>query len=209
MLPSQLSHKAYWVPYIAPEVIPTQERKNYVAWIGVLRQPKRPHLLIEIARKLPDVQFIVCGPTSTHRTNAEYAEDIVKQLRSSPNIEYRGQVSPDEAQQVISDAGLFLSTSSQEGFPNTFLQAWSARVPVVSIGVDPGNVIRKWKTGVVVEDIEKGIEVIPTILNDISQNERLGMNGYHYIRQNHNEEFVVKCFMSALIKSKKSWRPDI
>src|SRR2546426_7973780 len=63
-LASQWQPKAHIVPSIADVTTamkPHSERSNYVAWVGMLRQPKRPDLLIEIARKAPCIQFVVCG----------------------------------------------------------------------------------------------------------------------------------------------------
>src|SRR5204863_9419577 len=107
------------------------ERSAYVAWAAMLRQPKRPDLLIDIARKAPDLSFVVCGEPTKHRSAPGYGERIVEALRSLPNVEYRGRVAPDEAQRIIAEASAFLLTSEKEGFPNTFLQAWSSSTPVV------------------------------------------------------------------------------
>ena len=38
-------------------------------------------------------------------------------LRAITNIDYRGQVAPEEAMEAIADAALLLSTSDEEGFP--------------------------------------------------------------------------------------------
>ena len=102
---------------------PHAERKPYVAWVGQLRRPKRPDLLIEIARNSPGTRFLVCGGATDHRSAPGYGERIQQMLRAVPNVDYRGFVEPGKAEQVIADASVLLSTSDAEGFPNTFLQA--------------------------------------------------------------------------------------
>src|SRR5207253_100492 len=70
-LPSKLRHKAAIVPNMIntpPTMKPHQEREKYIAWVGMLRQPKRPDLLLEIARKAQNLRFIVCGGPSMHRS---------------------------------------------------------------------------------------------------------------------------------------------
>src|SRR5437773_6238472 len=114
---------------------PHAERALYVAWVGMLRQPKRPDVLIEIARKAPGTRFVVCGASSTHRSPPGYGERIVETLCTLKNVDYIGYVAPEKAHQVMADASILLSTSDEEGFPNTFLQAWSSGTPVVSLKV--------------------------------------------------------------------------
>ncbi len=70
-LPERWSRKAFVVPNIAfsgTHVQPHSQRARTVTWIAALRRPKRPDRLIEIARLLPDVRFIVCGGPSTYMT---------------------------------------------------------------------------------------------------------------------------------------------
>lgn len=198
LLPAVLQQKAICVPSIAGVIEKVTDRDNYVAWVGVLREPKRPHLLVEIARKLPNVRFVVCGPTSLHRTRPEYAQTIISQLTTCSNIDYRGKLSPEEAQRIISHASLLLSTSDAEGFPNTFLQAWGAGVPVIAIGLDPGGAIKESGAGIVVKNTEQSIQAISLLSKDKEINKRLGQNGFIYVQQRHNEDFVLSCLLRAL-----------
>jgi len=193
-----LQKKARLVPSLAGDAAPIANRADYVAWVAVLREPKRPHLVAEIARQLPNVRFVVCGSASTHRTSEGYSKKAMQLLRSCPNIEYRGQVSPEEAQSVIRNAGLLLSTSNIEGFPNTFLQAWEEGVPVVSLELDPDGVIDKYKLGKVSKTIEECVVSIRQLLNDQVQNNSLGANGIEYVRNFHSEDSVVVHLLAAL-----------
>src|SRR5262249_54892703 len=123
-LPARWRAKARITPSMAVPKIPAQShwaRASYGSWVAMLRQPKRLDLLIEIARRRPDILFVVCGGASTHRSPQEYGERMVTGLRALPNVEFLGQVPPDKALQVIENAAVLLSTSAEEGFPNTFL----------------------------------------------------------------------------------------
>jgi glycosyltransferase involved in cell wall biosynthesis len=198
LLSPWLQKKATLVPSFSGDAAPITNRADYVAWVAALREPKRPHLIAEIARRLPNVRFVVCGSVSTHRTAEGYSKKTMQILLSCPNIEYRGQVSPEEAQSVIRNAGLLLSTSNIEGFPNTFLQAWAEGVPVVSLELDPDGVINKYKLGKVSRTIEECVVSIRQLLNDRVLNNLLGANGIEYVKNFHSEDVMVAHLLTAL-----------
>src|SRR5262249_26256254 len=67
-LPARLRRKACIVPSMNTEAETPKLhslRPKYVAWVAMLRESKRPDLLIEIARKAPDIRFVICGGPST------------------------------------------------------------------------------------------------------------------------------------------------
>lgn len=200
-LPSRWRSKARVIPSMATEEVSTRpqgERAKYVAWVAVLREFKRPDLLVEIARKAPAIRFVVCGGTTTFMSSPRYGERIVDALRALPNIEYRGQVPPDRARQVIAEAALFISTADEEGFPNTFLQAWAAGTPVVSIGIDPGHVIERQGLGVIAPNIESAVSAIHRLMHAPHQREAIASRGRRYVAENHGQIAVTRAFENAI-----------
>jgi glycosyltransferase involved in cell wall biosynthesis len=199
-LPSRWRPKAFVVRSIAdPHVrfIPHPCREPYVAWVGMLRQPKRPDLLIEIARRSPEVKYVVCGGTTTHRSPVGFGEAVVEQLLGLPNVVFLGQVAPQEAERVIAEAAVLLCTSDQEGFPNTFLQAWSHGTPVVTLRVDPDRVIRQLKLGSVTGTVEATVEHLQRLLKSPQDREGIATRARQYILDHHSAEVVVKMFDDA------------
>ncbi len=87
------------------------------------------------------------------------------ELLAQPNIKFLGRVSPEEAQQTIAKAALLLSTSDEEGFPNTFLQAWASGTPVLGLGVDPDQVVSRERLGAVSNDLDGAIAEIKKFLS--------------------------------------------
>lgn len=202
LLPEGLRSRAFLVPSIAAAAAapdPEPSREPYVAWVGLLREPKRPHLVVELARSLPHVRFVVCGPPSEHRTRPAYAASIVPALNSCPNIDYRGAVAPDEAQRVLVCASVLLSTSLAEGFPNTLLQAWSGGVPAVSVELDPGGTIRRFGGGKVARDVADAARLIDHYLRNETERVEDGRRGRDYVRDHHSEEAAVASLQRALL----------
>ncbi len=203
-LPAKWRKKAYIVPSIAglnSTVKPHSERQKYVAWVGMLREPKRPDLLIEIARQTPNIRFVVCGGSTTHRSSSGYGEQVIGRFQSLPNVEFLGQVSPEKAQEVIREAAILLSTSEGEGFPNTFLQAWSSGTPVISLVIDPDSVIERAGLGVVSGKIKNVVKDIDALMESVQQREEIACRTRKYMDENHSEAVVVKAFNSALSDS--------
>jgi glycosyltransferase involved in cell wall biosynthesis len=213
-LPPRLRSKAYVLPKVClfsgrlvdpVSLRPHSARTKYVAWVGMLRQPKRPDLLVEIARRLPHVRFVVCGGPSTHRSSPGYGERIIESLRCLPNVDFHGKVPPQTAAQVIADAALLLSTADREGFPNTFTQAWSAGTPVVSLKVDPDHLIARKGLGKFSGSLDAATADIHALMNSPQCREEIGTRARSYIVDHHSETAVTKIFIDAIHDARRSY----
>lgn len=201
MLHPRLRAKACTLPKVGllPSAVkPHAQRRGYVAWIATLRQHKRPDLLIELAKRAQEIQFIVCGGPTEYQTAAEYSLGMVEALSKLPNVDYRGRVKPDEAMEVIANAAVLLCTSDEEGFPNTFMQAWASGTPVVTLKVDPDGIIEKVGLGKVSRTVNIAVTDINALIASPDQRERIALRARRYISEKHNETAVVKIFTDAL-----------
>ena len=193
--------KSTFLPGIVGQGIPGKEhsqRACYVAWVGVLRPLKRVDLLIEIARKAPNVHFVVCGGTTAFMSPPGYGEGLVNALSAIPNIKHLGHVDPQTTLRVIADASLLLSTSDEEGYPSVFLEAWSAGTPVVSLTVDPDEVIQRKVLGVVTGNVDRAVREIASLLEKPEKREEMANCAREHIRTVHSEDAAVQAFESAV-----------
>jgi glycosyltransferase involved in cell wall biosynthesis len=177
---------------------PHLERAKYVAWVGTLMQLKRPDILIEIARKLPAIRFVVCGGPTLFMSPLGYGEQMISELRATANIEYLGQVAPDKAQQIIAEAAVLLCTSDVEGFPNTFVQAWSNGTPVVSLKIDPDRIIERMGLGALSVNADRAITDITALFDSPRRRDEIALCARRLIIENHGAETVVRLFENAL-----------
>jgi len=195
------SGKAHVVPNIisgSDQVIPRAMRVPVVSWIAALRVAKRPDRLIEIARLLPQVRFVVCGSPSTYMTPPGYSERAIEMFRATPNIEYRGQVSPTEALEVARTSTLLLSTSVEEGFPQTFLEAWKYGTPVVTLGIDPDGVVGALPLGAVCRDVHAAASAIVAFIDNAELWQRASLNAQDYVRRAHSPAAALSALERAL-----------
>ncbi|MYM26305.1 glycosyltransferase, partial [Duganella sp. FT135W] len=116
-------------PAPAPEVQPPPQ---VVLWAGMMRVAKRPELVLELAARLPQLQFRMLGGPSLSGGSDDCYAAIQERARALPNVEFVGFVPYAQADRHFDEAAVFLNTSLIEGFPNTFLQAWARAVPTVS-----------------------------------------------------------------------------
>ncbi len=114
------------------------DRNGYVLWAATIRPSKRPEIVLELARRLPQYRFVMIGGPDPGRRAAEYMRSVAEAAARLPNVEFKGFVPFAAADRYFDGARLFVNTSLYEGFPNTFLQSWSRGVPSVGF-VDTGS----------------------------------------------------------------------
>ena len=115
-----------------------------VLWVGSFRPVKRPEGLIELARLLPNLRFALVG--GKHGDAADYFERVSAAARQLPNITVHGAVPYQQVGALFDRARLLLNTSTMEGFPNTYLQAWMRGIPVVTT-FDPDGIVEREQLG--------------------------------------------------------------
>jgi glycosyltransferase involved in cell wall biosynthesis len=148
-----------------------REKDIDVLWVSNLRALKRPELALELARQLPHVKFSIAGgPMPGGET---YYEDVRAAAARLPNVKMHGAVRYADSGTLFDRAKIFLNTSSIEGFPNTFLQAWIRGVPVVSF-FDPDSLVQRLQLGHIANSVDEMREAISSLLEDDGERQLTG-----------------------------------
>jgi len=165
------------------------ELKTNILWVGRIFPGKNPERYLEMARRLPEYQFKMIG--SPVETEINYFHKIKKDSERIKNLEFLGFIPHHEIAKYYSEAAIFVSTSSSEGFPNTFLEAWSCRTPVVSLGFDPDDIIEKEILGFSFDSFNILVENIKTLMENDNLRQQMGENGLNYIKKYHTPSKIM------------------
>jgi len=177
----------------------TRERID-VLWVGNSMAKKRYEVVVALAKMLPDYSFALA------MNKADSARYLEAEARCNlvDNIEFLGEVNQSEMETWYGKARLLLNTSTQEGFPNTYLQAWQHGMPVVSVCIDPDDVVSKYDLGIVIDKrltrlsdgdeeqyAKKLITPVEKLLTDGLLYDRISQNVRAYVSENHDETVLV------------------
>jgi glycosyltransferase involved in cell wall biosynthesis len=139
-----LSREAILCPNLPPNCeakdLPLDDRRG-VLWVGRDVEWKQPEMFIDLARELPDIPFtMICQPQPD--------SDIMRLTADTPgNLTFHPGLPFHETAALYGTHRLLASTSTAEGFPNTFLQAAAVGTPIISLTVDPDCLIESCNGG--------------------------------------------------------------
>jgi glycosyltransferase involved in cell wall biosynthesis len=171
------------------------ERDIPVLWVGNMRALKRPALLLEAARKLPQLQFHIIGgpmPGSESLYEAVRAEAL-----GLPNVRFHGPVPYHEVGEFYERARVFVGTSEIEGFPNTYLQAWARGTPVVAF-LDPEQLIARNGMGRAVTNVSEMCAQIVALSADARAWEAASQRSREYMDNRFNPTRMTAPYVEAL-----------
>ena len=157
-----------------------------VLWVANWKPIKQPEFFVELARTLAtekNIRFVMIG------RNDRYS-DLVE-LAKTNNIEVIGEVSSDRANDLLAQSHILVNTSLYEGFSNTFIQAWMRRVPVVSLRVDPDNIIRNGQIGFCSSgNFRELVQNTGVLIRDSKLRNTMGARARKYAIKHHSLENI-------------------
>lgn len=200
MLREHFGRESVVVPMPCPERPAGAERipatPPRVLWLGRLCRPKRPDRLLDLAELCRGIQFDLVGPFG-----AEIDEPAFRKRASElGNVTIHGGVPRERTHDFYRTATLLCSTSDYEGFPNTFLEAWSHGLPVVST-FDPDGVIERERLGKAVANIAEMQKVLTDLLASPDRLAPFAKNARRYFSENHEVEVVLPRFEQIFLNA--------
>lgn len=167
-----------------------------VIWAANYKTWKQPELFIDLAEALQeysDVRFIMIGRIGPFEIQKETSAKV-KQLRC---LEHKGELPMEEVNKILAGSDVFINTSLAEGFPNTFIQAWMRKVPVISLHVDPDDMIKNNNIGYHSRTFEQLVEDTKTLVVNKQVRKEMGERAQRFALETFsidNIKRVIKLF---------------
>ncbi len=164
------------------------DRDIDILWVNNIRAFKRPELVIEVARRIPEGRFVIIGgpcPGYNH-----LYQRVEAQARVLPNLQFLGFVPYHRVNAYYARAKLFINTSDSEGFPNSFLQSWVRGTPVISF-FDPDGLLQGSGLGLSPRTLEEMVEAVHGLLHDDKRRVAMGEKAREFALANYSPRAVA------------------
>jgi len=186
--------------------------------IGRLDPVKRPWLVVEVARAMPDVEFVMLGRLYTNNPLGFNFSDATA---IPPNVRLFGHVEGAKKRALIESSWMLLSTAIHEGLPFNYVEALQGGLPIVATH-NAERIAERF--GIYVGNFPKnsGFEAVPYLVQAIRHlvaNEplrrQLGEAGRAWVAQTMNTAAFAGALRGLLEESRRperfpaiaDWRP--
>jgi glycosyltransferase involved in cell wall biosynthesis len=170
-----------------PVEVPTRTLKKSdeptVCFLARLDPVKRCELFFELAKRFPDVKFIVAGKAH-EEVRDQYLRELGKKI---PNVEMPGFVFGKKKSEILEKSRILVNTSFRECLPVSFLEAAAHKCAILSSN-NPDNFASNFGYYVTDGEFDKGLRYL---LSDDTWREK-GEKGYCYVKEVHELEKVTE-----------------
>jgi glycosyltransferase involved in cell wall biosynthesis len=187
---------SYVLPSLCNLPEPPPWPRDYWLWVGRCDISKQPHLFLDLAEQYPKEEFLIIAPNA----NAPWLFDEIEQRASrQPNVTFLAQVPYTDMDQYYRKAKALINTSTQEGFPNVFLEACKHSVPILSLNVNPDDFLTRYKAGQCINgDVTRLLHCLGRWISDKEQLQKLGQGGREYIKKRHEETMITSELLNRI-----------
>lgn len=177
-------------------IIPRPAGRTRILWVGRMDPVKRLELLLDIAARAPEIEFDVAV---ANMNETEYARDLRSRAATLSNVNWLGPVAHEQIATQYQAATCLACTSAFEGFPNTFIEAWSHGRPVVT-SFDPDGLVARLNLGSVARDAGEFVKAIRALAQPDENWMEKSRNARRYYLENHRLEIAMPRFEEQFIE---------
>ena len=201
---AERANKAYNLPELKPYFLPNPlvmpnldnnvcSSRPSLSYIGRLDASKRVLIIFELAKRFPNIDFIIIGSPSA--SEGKILQPFIDQYTHLPNLKFLGTLDGEVKWKAIEGSWGMINTSIHEGLPVTFLESLCMAKPIISC-LDPDGLVSRfgYYTGDILGEgmdrgsLDKFSAQIELFLSDPQQRENKGRLGRAYVENRHSFE---------------------
>ncbi|WP_045224501.1 glycosyltransferase family 4 protein [Methyloterricola oryzae] len=167
-----------------------------VIWVNNVKRWKRPEQFVELARRLPEFQFVMIGSL---QSKGRYAEACRRMLADAPkNLNYLGGLPVEEVNKQIGQSDILVYTSKPdtEGFGNSLLQAWFRAVPTICLSYNVDGIMEREGIGFVTQSMDEFAARVGELMRDSEKRMAMGRKAQEYAHAHHRVGHMVDQYES-------------
>jgi len=160
-----------------------------LAWLATYKPVKRPEWFTRFAERHPEIPCRMAGVIPVPPLSDRCWQEARAVAARCPNLEVLPTVPHERVGEFLRGATLFAHSSSAEGLPNTFLEAWSHGLPTVT-SFDPDGVIESAGLGACRTDYESWEAALERRIADPSLRRAEGARARAHVLAHHAPEAI-------------------
>jgi glycosyltransferase involved in cell wall biosynthesis len=181
---------------VKPDITVHPEKYDAI-WVGNFRKLKRPEYFVNLAKRNPGKKFVMIGGC----IDFSLFDSIKIECQKIDNIDFLGTVSFNEIMNYFSNSKLLICSSEIEGFPNTFIQAFSAGMPIIST-FDPSKILSESKLGHIVENEDELNHMFNQLISNKDEYLAIQENCFNFFKSNFDTKHSLNRFLNFLEREK-------
>ncbi len=189
-----LSSNVVPIPHIRNTAETQDDNKPDVLWVGRPIPGKRLEMLLEVAELHPNLAFHVAGADNN---DSEYSRNVSARAKQAENVTVHGKVSETKLLSLFTHCKILACTSKLEGFPTTFLEAWSLGKPVLTT-FDPDDIVAKNQVGMVASGANDFAEHLGMLIDNTALYDTLSQQSLEFYNANYSPGAVVPKFLKIV-----------
>jgi glycosyltransferase involved in cell wall biosynthesis len=180
---------------------PPESEPDAFLWAARVVEYKLPMRYVDLARALPDARFRMVAPW-TSDTPRDLFDEVTRAAGETPNLELLPHQWRQNVLEMMARSTAVVVTSSHEGMPNVFLEAWGRGVPVLSLNFDPdGRIVGEGLGLFAGGSWEEFVAGARRLWADPELRDQIGERARAYVARVHSPEAVGGRWAAALRSS--------
>ena len=157
--------------------------RKHILWVGRLIRMKQPELFIKLAEQFSDEKFLMIAPGY----NDNFEKEVQVKINRVKNIKRISYVKFSDIDDYFKQAKILISSSTYEGFPNTFVQAAKNGTPIITYSTNPEDILNRYHIGFCAnKSFEQMTRQLNRLLNDKKLWEERSKKAYKYAQEKHD-----------------------
>lgn len=163
-----------------------------VFFVANFKDFKRPWLFMDLAESFKgrtDLEFIMAGRPALERR----FKPMMERIPGIPNLTYLGELPIVKVNEQMELADLHVNTSTFEGFPNTFLQAWGRGAIVTTLNVDPDEGMEQMGIGFCAGgSMQRLHDFVDEMSRSPERRRQIQQNAFEFVHEHHSMKHCAR-----------------